>query len=476
MPWLPWIAFGLVAGCCLPAAPTGAWWHLLAAGAVTALCARRWPLAARWSAALAAGLLGALLAPPAAQPPSDGGRVLAVRGTVASLHWQGHTQGFGLVGGEALLPAGWQPPARLFVRAPGLPGVRPGDLVTARGAWSVDVRGERLDAVDLAVEPREEGARGFAWRALERVGPRRELACTLLLGRGDAPERVEFRTAGLAHVLAVSGMHLAIAAGLAWWLLRISGVAWGPRLAAVGTLVIGYTWLTAASPATVRACAMVLALAIYNALRREPHRLGPVALAALLLVAWDPGMARDIGFQLSLAAVLGIVTIGRDLLRLRELALDLRPWPLDRPLWRGLLWCGRATADGLIIGLAATLATAPVLAWHFGQAAPAGWLISLPAGVPATLALWSGLPLIGCAGAWPDGPWEGLYRILELNLDALAAVAAWGAAHLPQVAVPAPPPGVLLAWPILFLPLRDRRDLLLRIVGVSGLLAVWALA
>jgi ComEC/Rec2-related protein len=472
-PWLPFLALGLVAGCCAPQPLAGWWAWALGAGVVALAMAACWPWAARWAGFACAAAIGTALAAPAPEPPAGTTRLLEMRGTVSSVVWQGWNQGFRLVDAEVVQPAGWTPPARLFVRAPPLPEVRPGDQATVRGVWEREVRGESLRAVELEVVAREEGSRGFAWRAIERVGPHRELAGSLLLGRGDAPEKEVFRSAGLAHVLAVSGMHLAIAAGLAWWLLRSLGVGWTARLVCLGVLVVGYTWLTYGSPATVRACAMALAVLAYSVLARESHRLGPVALAALALVAWDPGLARDIGFQLSLAAVLGIVTLGLDLIQLRNRALPLKPWPLDRPVWRLGLWSARSALDSLAIGLAATLATAPLIAWHFGQVAPWSWLTSLVAGIPATLALWAGLPLLLGAGLWESGPWEGLYRLVEWSLQVLVACADWGAAHLPQEPVAAPSPWLLCAWPLLFLRLRDGWDLLLRGAAVATLLLAW---
>ncbi len=473
MPWLPFAALGLVLGACA-VTPLPAWWlwaMLAMAGASTLVT--RYPLAARWACFAAAAAIGTAMGAVGAQPPSAMTRLCAVQGIVSSVRWQGHSQGFSMVDAQALLPADWRPPGRLFVRAPALPDVHVGDAATVRGVWERDYRGEALRAVEVEIIPREQGSRAFAWRALERLADHRELAGALLLGRGDPPERNDFRSAGLAHVLAVSGMHLAIAAGVAWWLLRAIGVGWGGRLAVLAVLVVGYTWLTAASPATVRACVMALAVIGYNGLAREPHRLGAVSLAALVLVAWQPAMARDIGFQLSLAAVLGIVTLGKDLMDLREWFLPMRAWPLDRPLWRVGLWLGRATADSLVIGLAASLATAPLVAWHFGMVASWSWLTSLAASVPATLALWAGLPLLICAGTWPDGPWAGLYRLVEWNLDALAACASWSAQHLPQQPTPPPSPLLLCAWPLLFLRIHDSWDLVLRVVAVVLVLLVW---
>lgn len=486
-PWLPWLALGLAVGALAPGAPAmawgaggtpGAWWWLLglplAVGAL--ILPARWPWAARWLLFAAACLLGGALGAAVPRPqPSDAERLVAVRGTVASVKWNGNGQGLLLDVDAVESPAGWRPPPRLFVRAEGAPWVAPGDQLTVRGLWRRTSRGDDLQATETdLVALREDGPRGWAWRALDRVGPHHVLAQTLLLGRGDAPEKPAFRASGLLHLLAVSGSHLAIAAALGAWLLRVSGVAWWPRQLALAGLIAGYAWLTSASPATLRALAMALAVIAAGMLAREPHRLAAVSLASLALLLIDPGHAGDIGFQLSLAAVLGIVTLGLDLVRLRRRHLPLAPWPLDRPSWRALLWTGGAACDGLAIGLAASLATAPLLGWHFGTANPWGALVTLVATPPTALALWLGLPLMALDGLWPGGPWAGLYAGLDASLAALAATAEW-AARLPGATLASGPPSPLMlcAWPLLFVPLNDRRDALLRVLALGGLLLCW---
>ena len=153
---------------------------------------------------------------------------------------------------------------------------------------------------------------------------------------------------------------------------------------------------------------MSLAVIAAGMLAREPHRLAAVSLAALALPVFDPGNARDIGFQLSMAAVLGIVTVGLDLVRLRRQWVPLAAWPLDRPSWPALLWTLGAGCDGLAIGVAASLATASLLAWHFGTANPWGAPVTLVATPPTAIALWLGLPLMALDGLWSGGPWAGL--------------------------------------------------------------------
>ncbi len=486
-PWLPWLALGLVAGGLAPGALSFAtglngsplmWWWAggLPVAMLAMLLARPFPWAGRWLLFGAACILGGALTDGwGRRAPSDDMRLLALTGTVTSVKWGGFSQGFVMSPEQVEAPSVYAAPHRLFVRAADAFALLPGDRVRVRGLWQRGARGDDLKAVTVErLVMREDGPRGWAWHALARLGDHRELGEALILGLGDPPEKDVFRQSGLLHILAVSGAHLAIAAGLGAWLLRLLGLGWGMRQIALGLLIIGYTWLTCGSPATQRALVMGLAVVAAGLLAREPHRLGAVSLAALALVVIDPGNAQDLGFQLSLAAVLGIVTIGTDLVRLRAEVLPLKPWQLDRPTWRVVLFSVRATVDGLAIGIAATLATAPVIAWHIGTASPWSPFTTLLATPPTTVALWTGLPCVVLSSIWPDGPWAGLYVVIDASLAALVSVVSWGAT-LPGTMsyVNAPTPLTLLAWPLLFLPLKDGRDVLLRIAAATLLIVWW---
>lgn len=449
-PWLPWLALGLVGGA---AGLVGGhwWWLALTLAPLAALLDRRWPDAARVAIAAAAICAGGWLAQ-AVDLPLAGPRLLTLSGTVSATFHPGWKQTFLLVADTSDDPGGYLP-RRLFVSAPGLPDVRDGDRVTVRGRWQRTERGDQLTAMELErTVMREDGPRGFAWQTIDRLNEHQGLAEALLLGLGSPPEKELFRRTGLIHLLAVSGMHLALAAAMGAWLLRHLRVPWSWRQGLLAALLIGYTWLTAASPATVRALAMSLALVLFALLAREPHRLGAVSLAALTLVLWDPTIAHDLGFQLSLAAVLGLMTLGVDLMRLRERLMPLEPWPLDRPTWRLLLFGARSTCDGLCIGVAATLATAPILALAFGTISPWSAVTTLLASPPTTLALWTGLPLMCVSGIWPNGPWEGLFQVLEGALSALVWTVEVADKLPGRIAVPLPPIIIMLLWPLAFLP------------------------
>lgn len=486
-PWLPWIALGMVVGGMAPHAfsfasglslsPLWCWFIIgLPLSIISFLYANKFIWATRWGIFAAATLLGGAIADgwgPA--PVHNEPRLVAVSGMVTSVKWHSTTQGFLISPTTVLQPASMSPPRRLFVRTDQAYAVAPGDHVTVRGLWRRGTRGDEIKATDYHCDNlREKGPRGWAWQALSHLDSHKELGEALILGIGDPPEKAAFRQSGLLHILAVSGAHLAIAAGLGAWLLRLFGLSWHTRLITLGVLICGYTWLTSASPATMRALAMGLALVAAGLLAREPHRLGAVSLAALVLFLYDPGNASDLGFQLSLAAVLGIVTLGMDLVRLRQRIFPLMPWTLDRPIWCGILAVSRMSLDGLCIGFAACLAITPLIAWVFGTANPWSPLTTLLATPPTTLALWAGLPYVALDGLFPSGPWHGFVVIIDASLAALVWVVNFSAT-LPgaQLACGFPSALTICAWPLLFIRLRDGYDGALRIVGIVLLIIFW---
>ena len=249
------------------------------------------------------------------------------------------------------------------------------------------------------------GGPSFGWRLRQRlrgliVGAiterrSRAVVLALVLGErtliGDA-QRAAFAGAGLAHLLAVSGLHLSLVAfgvwGLLTRLLTLSYVLTArhpPRrllVPAACAVAVGYTWLTGGSVATLRACIMSCALLIGVGSGRAPDLLRPLALAALLLLLYEPLQLFTPGFQLSFCAVVGIALAMRhplvDGLRAdAEQASRLRRW----------LGAARSL---LVASLGASLATAPVAAYHFGQVTAVGPLLNLLA-IPLT-AFWV-LPL-----------------------------------------------------------------------------------
>lgn len=121
--------------------------------------------------------------------------------------------------------------------------------------------------------------------------------------------RAGFQKAGIAHVLAVSGLHVGIIAfmvSILLWPLFISGYG-RLRWVFVALAVWAYVLVTGFSPSATRAAIMASAFVVGRLLHRANHPVNSLCLAALVILVFDPGALFEIGFQLSFAAVLSIL-------------------------------------------------------------------------------------------------------------------------------------------------------------------------
>ncbi|MGH9268549.1 MAG: ComEC/Rec2 family competence protein, partial [Acidimicrobiales bacterium] len=267
----------------------------------------------------------------------------------------------------------------------------------------------------------------------------------------------DFRTTGLSHLLAVSGANVAIVVAAAVLLARAlrssrrAQVAWG--LAAVGFFSVVTRW----EPSVLRATLMssVALAAFFFGRRSDP--LHALALAFVGLLALDPFLLWSIGFQLSFAATLGILTI--------------------TPLVVGRLRrVPRPVAEALGVGIGAQAAVTPLLVFHFGR-------ISLVA-VPANLAaapLVAPATILGLTGGVLGLVWEPL-GLLAFKLAGLPTVGLRGIAQalagLPQAVLPVPPLGAIqvvaayamLAGAVWWLVGRGRRGRVPVAVGLAAYL------
>lgn len=251
-------------------------------------------------------------------------------------------------------------------------------------------------------------------------------ALVLARREGLAPEvRQRFAESGLTHLLAISGTHVGLLAGVLVMLARMLRLSATPAgiVAAGGTLA--YVLFLGAPNAAARAAIQVLLLLAARLNQRPSDPFTLLAFAALLILAADPLAALDAGFQLSFAGIFGILAMRRPLLGLLPARLP------------------RAVADGLATSLAATAATTPIAALHFGQVAPVGIVVNLIAiplvglCVPAVaLALVVNPLSAGAANFLAEGAAQ-LLRALDACARAAAAVPG-GHAFVS--------PGVVFAW------------------------------
>lgn len=191
-----------------------------------------------------------------------------------------------------------------------------------------------------------------------RVGPK-EAGVLLAILTGDKsrldPElRDAFAANGAAHVLAVSGLHLGlICVALYGTLRRVFRrshlvVRWigGDRASALITLpaMVAYVLLTGAPASAVRAGVMATVMLSAIILDRKPSGIHALCTAVFVMLVENPAWLADVGFQLSVSATASLI---------------LTP---KRPTSSALSWL----IEGLRISSVASLATTPVLLWHFG--------------------------------------------------------------------------------------------------------------
>lgn len=223
----------------------------------------------------------------------------------------------------------------------------------------------------------EAARRDIAARVVATLGAGRgELAAALLVGdTGPLPAAASasLRASGLYHVLSISGLHMAMVAGLILAALR-GLMALSPtialayptkRIAAALALVATalYLLLSGAAVATQRSWVMIAIVLIGLMVERPALSRQGVAIAAMAVLAISPHAALDPGFQMSFLAVIALVALWE-----RQ-----RPTPPQRP--RGRLaalggWIRRHIGESLATSAMAGLATAPIIAEVFYRGAP----------------------------------------------------------------------------------------------------------
>lgn len=244
-----------------------------------------------------------------------------------------------------------------------------------------------------------------------------ELARGFVLGQDDRIDeetKEDFRRSGLSHLLAVSGENVTLLGLLAMPVLGALGVPLRERLIWVLALVALYVPVAGAGPSIQRAGVMGALGILATLAGRRASRLYALASAAAVTLAIDPGVGADVGWQLSFAAVLGILLLAAPLGQ----AIAGR---IGSGLWR------RALAEGVAVTVAATLTTAPLIAYHFETLSTTTLVANVMAMPAVAPAMWLGMCSAALAQV-PGLPLEPLNALDALLLAYVAQVAAWCAA------------------------------------------------
>ncbi len=211
-----------------------------------------------------------------------------------------------------------------------------------------------------------EGLRQGAATALSAVLPEPEagLASGILIGLRDLVDRdlaAAFTTAGVSHVVAISGWNIAIVAAVVAALF--GGMRRRRRSILTMVVIVAYVAFAGASASVVRAGAMAGVVLLARESGRAGRAAAALGWAAVLLLLADPKLIGDAGFQLSALATAGLIAW----------ATPLTDW-IDRRTGGRL---PRWLAESLGVSLAAQAATLPVVLAAFGRLAILSPLVNL---------------------------------------------------------------------------------------------------
>lgn len=205
------------------------------------------------------------------------------------------------------------------------------------------------------------------------------IAEALLLGwRGDVDESTQqyFRDAGITHLLCVSGLHVGVLALLVRGALFFLGRRRWQRIVK-GSIQLAAVWffvlLTGMASATLRAGVMFSLMILGDMTSQRPNTLNNLATSAVLIFCFAPMQLFDVGFQLSYAAVLGILAWHQPL-------SNLLPW-LSEHQPKPYLWALSKVWNWTCLSTAAQLGTFPLVLHYFHQF-PVYFLIANLAIVP----------------------------------------------------------------------------------------------
>ncbi|MCV3272395.1 ComEC/Rec2 family competence protein [Roseobacter sinensis] len=386
----------------------------------------------------------------------------------------------------SVLPApGLRVMTTAHVSPPGGP-VEPGGFDFQRHAWFGQLGGVGYSRVPLlAIAPPEEDRWELAvFRIRMAIGARMlqvlpgdvgGFAVAVTTGaRSSISQQAldDLRASNLAHLLAISGLHMGLLTGFVFALLRVTIALIPPlalrvparKLAAGGALIVaaGYLALSGGNVATERAFIMVAVALSAVMLNRRAISLRAVAIAAVIVLLLRPEALLGPGFQMSFAATTALVAVFG--------------YMRDHRIGMGPNWAKPVVAVLISSGVAG-LATAPIGAAHFNAISHYGLIANLtsvpmmgtvviPAAVLALILAPLGLDWIGL---WIMG--VGLRWILEVGSFVAGLDGARSFVHGPGLAVLP-----MIALGFLWLCLWQGRT---RLVGGLPLVAafgLWALA
>ncbi len=345
---------------------------------------------------------------------------------------------------------GTAPPVAAFVEfkarlSPPLEPLRPGGYDFARNLYfqGIGASGFALGRIRVTEAPLVPGLRLRAAATIDAMrdaldrrirsvltGDRGSIASALITGKRDAISTSvndAMFISGLGHVLSISGYHMAVVAGLIFFVLRAlfalmpasAGSFPVKKWAAVAALAAAafYLVLSGAEVATQRSFIMIAIVLVGVMVDRPAITLRTLTVAAIVVLLIAPEAIVHPSFQMSFAATLAMVAG-------YERGLSWMSSAADTPRSvRIALWGGRALLGLVIVSLLAGLATTLFAAYHFNRLAPYGVIANLIA-MPVVSAWTMPMGILGVV-LMPFGL-DGLaWYLMGFGIDWMTAIATW---------------------------------------------------
>ena len=346
------------------------------------------------------------------------------------------------------------PPVGSFVElkahlSPPLPPLRPGGYDFARDMYflKIGASGYALGKIKVTPPPAAGGwwlryasfldaTRATIDRRIhaQLPGDRGAIASALISGTRDAittPVNDAMYVSSLAHVLSISGYHMAVVAGIVFFVFRgtlalVSGLAirrpikkWAAGAAFAAALF--YLLLSGSEVATQRSFIMIAIVLIGIMMDRPTLTFRTITIAAFGVLLLSPQAVAHPSFQMSFAATLALVAGYQHGL----------PWKADRDTpfaARLALWGGSEIVGLILASVVAGLATTPYAAYHFHRLAPYGVIANLAA-MPVVSAVVMPMGILGVVMI-PFGFDAPCWTVMGWGINWMIDVVLW-VAHLP---------------------------------------------
>src|SRR5579863_10026219 len=264
-------------------------------------------------------------------------------------------------------------------------------------------------------------------------GDKRAIATALLTGRRDAittPVNDAMFISGLGHVLSISGYHMAVVAGVVFfvirallalipvWTVAVPIKKWAAAAALAAATF--YLLLSGAEVATQRSYYMTAFVLIAVMVDRRAITFRTLALAAIVVLVLAPEALVHPSFQMSFAATLGLVA-------LVQIGMPrLFATPENSAAAKVALWGRRELVTLTLASFVAGLATTPYAAFHFHRITPYGLLANLAA-MPVVSAIVMPAGMLGLV-AMPFGFDGFFWWLMGVGIDWMIVVTEWVAA------------------------------------------------